>query len=434
MAKNLACDGPSAREYNPVEGRDALEEAFQNEENCFGSHPNIKKQIKLDQLAFFINGLINNFTYVVFLSAAEDIVGESVPKAAVLIADIIPSVCIKLIVPYYMHSISYSSRIVVIILSAIMSLFVVAFGGGLSVQLLGIVIASAGSGLGEITFLALASFYPHNVISPWSSGTGGAGVAGSLAYLALSTWFGLKPSSSLLICAVAPLFMFISYFKLMSHPQLAIESDRLRTAPMSLEDPAFDELRPENLPLVERFKIVRGMISEYMLPLLFVFWAEYTINQGVAPVLLFPLEDTPFKALRDHYVYYQFIYQLGVFVSRSSSAIFPIDKLWYLVLAQFGTLAIFLSQALLVFNSTIYLTLLLVFWEGLFGGAIYANAFRRLKSEMPRHQSEFAMGAASVADSFGIALASITAYVLEPVLCNYQIYNGIYLCKKASGL
>ncbi|KAJ9060187.1 battenin CLN3 protein [Entomophthora muscae] len=433
MDRDLVYEDPSIRQYIPVKGQDVAEELFQAEEINLSRHPEVRRQIKLDQLAFFINGLINNFTYVVFLSAAEDIVGNSVPKATVLIADIIPSVCVKLVMPYYMHNFSYSARIFLIVFSAILSLFVVAFGNSLPVQLLGIVVASAGSGLGEITFLALASFYPHDVISPWSSGTGAAGVAGSLAYLALSTWFGLKPSSSLLLCAAAPLFMFISYFKLMSHPQLAIESDRLSAVPLSLEEPVA-ELRPENLPLVERFKIVRSMVSVYMLPLLLVFWAEYTINQGVAPVLLFPLERTPFKALRDHYVYYQFLYQLGVFVSRSSSGLFPINKLWYLVLAQFGTLGMFLFQALLVFDSNIYVTLLFIFWEGLFGGAIYANAFRRLNSEMPRHQTEFAMGAASVADSFGIAMASITAYVLEPILCNYQITQGIQLCNKAVDL
>ncbi|KAI0225510.1 battenin CLN3 protein [Massospora cicadina] len=338
-------------------------------------------------------GLINNFTYVVFLSAAEDIVGKLVPKAAVLMVDIIPGVLVKLIFPYYMHRISYTSRIVMVVLSAIVSLLVVAFGSSLAVQLMGIVVASAGSGLGEITFLALASFYPHDVISPWSSGTGGAGVAGSLAYLALSTWFSLKPSHSLLICALAPLIMFFSYFKLMSHPHLTIESTRLtRSVKAESSNPTCLNPRPETLPIMERIKLVRGLVPTYMLPLFLVFWAEYTINQGVAPVLLFPLSETPFHALREHYVYYQFLYQLGVFVSRSSSIWFPINKLWTLVMAQLTTLVLLTSQAMLVFSSNLYVTLLVIFWEGLFGGAIYANAFRRLNLEMPPHQTEFGHG------------------------------------------
>ena len=46
-----------------------------------------------------------------------------------------------------------------------------------------------------------------------------------------------------------------------------------------------------------------------MLPLLLVYIAEYTINQGVAPTLLFPLKDSPFKHYRAFYPTYNAIYQ-----------------------------------------------------------------------------------------------------------------------------
>lgn len=52
-----------------------------------------------------------------------------------------------------------------------------------------------------------------------------------------------------------------------------------------------------------------------MLPLTTVYFAEYAINQGVSPNLTFSRELIP-KA--DDYVYYQFLYQVGVFISRSS--------------------------------------------------------------------------------------------------------------------
>ncbi len=53
-----------------------------------------------------------------------------------------------------------------------------------------------------------------------------------------------------------------------------------------------------------------------MFPLLLVYIAEYTINQGVAPTLLFPLPQTPFKHYRAFYPTYNAIYQVGVFISR----------------------------------------------------------------------------------------------------------------------
>ena len=50
----------------------------------------------------------------------------------------------------------------------------------------GVVCASIASGLGEYSFLQLASYFDANVISTWASGTGGAGVFGALSYAALT--------------------------------------------------------------------------------------------------------------------------------------------------------------------------------------------------------------------------------------------------------
>ena len=51
-------------------------------------------------------------------------------------------------------------------------------------------------------------------------------------------------------------------------------------------------------------------IGPSMLPLLLVYIAEYTINQGVAPTLLFPLSTTPFGHYRAFYPTYNAIYRM----------------------------------------------------------------------------------------------------------------------------
>lgn len=63
-----------------------------------------------------------------------------------------------------------------------------------------------GAGLGEIMFLSMASHFPPSVISTWSSGTGGAGILGSLAYAGLTQpqLAGLSPRDALLIMLVVP--------------------------------------------------------------------------------------------------------------------------------------------------------------------------------------------------------------------------------------
>ena len=56
-------------------------------------------------------GLINNILYEIILTAALDLVGPSIPKGTVLLASIIPGLATKLIVPYCIHLLPYSPRI-----------------------------------------------------------------------------------------------------------------------------------------------------------------------------------------------------------------------------------------------------------------------------------------------------------------------------------
>ncbi|RAL65326.1 hypothetical protein DID88_000894 [Monilinia fructigena] len=56
-------------------------------------------------IAFWLFGLINNVLYVIILSAALDLVGPSIPKSVVLLADVLPSFVTKLIAPYFIHKV-----------------------------------------------------------------------------------------------------------------------------------------------------------------------------------------------------------------------------------------------------------------------------------------------------------------------------------------
>lgn len=82
--------------------------------------------------------------------------------------------------------------------------------------MVGVCVGSLSSGIGEITFLAMSSFYHRNTISAWSSGTGAAGVVGSFSYLLLRSWINLTEFQTLLIVTPLPLLILLSVFLLMS--------------------------------------------------------------------------------------------------------------------------------------------------------------------------------------------------------------------------
>jgi len=82
-----------------------------------------------------------------------------------------------------------------------------------------------------------------------------------------------------------------------------------------------------------------------MVPLLIVYIAEYTINQVVAPTLLFPPDQTPFRKYRGFYPTYNAIYQSGVLVPRTSVAALLVCKPYTASLLQVPKLALLAAHA-----------------------------------------------------------------------------------------
>ncbi len=167
-----------------------------------------------------------------------------------------------------------------------------------------------------------------------------------------------------------------------------------------------------------------------MLPLLLVYIAEYTINQGVAPTLLFPLPQTPFKHYRAFYPTYNAIYQVGVFISRSSMPFFRVHNLYAPSFLQMLNLTLLTLHALFNFIPHVYIIFAIVFWEGLLGGLVYVNTFAEITDRVPKEDREFSLGATSVSDSGGICVAGFIGMTLEVFLCRWQTKHGRDFCTK----
>lgn len=88
-----------------------------------------------------------------------------------------------------------------------LSFIVVASSSGPVMGLGGVILASLGAGLGDITLLALSSHFHNNVITSWSSGTGGAGIIGALTYAFLTdrNLLNFSPQTALFSMLICPL-------------------------------------------------------------------------------------------------------------------------------------------------------------------------------------------------------------------------------------
>ncbi|KAF2647830.1 batten's disease protein Cln3 [Lophiostoma macrostomum CBS 122681] len=417
--------------------------------------------------AFWLFGLINNVLYVIILSAALDLVGPNVPKGVVLLADVIPSFITKLCAPYFIHKVPYNIRILVFVALSACGMLIIALTPPLQdsrtigIKMCGVILASLSSGGGELSFLGLTHYYGHFALAAWGSGTGGAGLIGAGAYAIATTTLQISARTSLLAFSFLPVIMLISFFLIL--PQGPLRSTAKLTEYEAVEEEETDEIESTEQAHGEQegllassmrsssarsFESVdagranrawrsfkanlrrsRGLFFPYMLPLLLVYIAEYTINQGVAPTLLFSLESSPFEEYRSFYSTYNAIYQVGVFISRSSTPFVKVHHLYLPSLLQVANLVILTLHAIFNFIPHFYIVCIVIFWEGLLGGLVYINTFREITDNVPKEDREFSLGATSVSDSGGICVAGFVSMAFEVWLCNYQVGHGRNFCK-----
>ena len=122
-------------------------------------------------------------TYSLVIAAAQDILaGTLIQTSMVLIADIGPYFLVTLIAPFFMQNIPYFARITTVFLSGIVGFLMLAFAEQVHWKLIGVGITSFGYGVGEVTFLALTSFYHEMTLSAYSAGTGAGFVMAPLYY------------------------------------------------------------------------------------------------------------------------------------------------------------------------------------------------------------------------------------------------------------
>ncbi|XP_023204671.1 battenin [Xiphophorus maculatus] len=411
---------------------------------------------------FWLLGLCNNFAYVVMLSAAHDILEKQESKnstvtasdqlavglragnrsnssrydcspvstGAVLLADILPTLFIKISAPFVIHKVPYGFRVLFCVAMAAASFLLVSFSSAVWLSIIGVIFASISSGLGELSFLSLSVFFNRNVLEGWGSGTGAAGVAGSLLYAGLIQAH-LSPRTTLLIMLIVPIAMLVSYFVLLvPEPSLPQWSRSETECPpvdseerQRLMDESEDDLEtsaPEDrtmgpVTLQQKLAVIKGLLLPFVIPLGLVYFAEYFINQGLMELLFFHNSSLSHA---EQYRWYQTLYQVGVFVSRSSLRLKKFRKTWIFSLLQVVNAVFLIFAVLFQFLPSIWIVFGIILYEGLLGGAAYVNTFHFISKETESRYREFAMATSSVGDSLGIAVAGAAAFPTHSYFCS----------------
>jgi battenin len=414
----------------------------------------------VNPLVFWVLGLLNNTSYAIMLASAKSI--SEGGTALVYIANIIPSVTIKISGPYWFDKVSYDTRITTAAILMASSFLTVGFFQGTSAdyplyfQLLGVSLISAQTGLGEASLLALAgasdaSRHQPECLTYFAAGTGFAGFFGYFFVYSLHAIFGAMRATLLCGVCLAVMYFFV-YWKFLwgrKKPKGQLVTIPLKgpvdhielmdgynpavipvpAARRSLEIEAFEDEYSVPTPLVVKihdmnaYQRLRLTLSlwPYILPLFLVFGGEYSLRSGTWTAIGFPITDM--QARNDFYFAANWAHKAGVFISRSSGSLFlaPMWFLWLMPALQFVNVGFFWIVAS---HHVFYNWWLLVscFYTGLLGGTVYVHGYKRICKDLPKEHTEFALSTTSVGEVLGILSADICGLFVQS--CLYAI-NGL---------
>ncbi|CAK5081341.1 unnamed protein product [Meloidogyne enterolobii] len=195
-------------------------------------------------------------------------------------------------------------------------------------------------------FQVFRSFTPLNLnlrstIASWSSGTGGAGIAGASAYAILTEpkFFDMSPRNALLVMLIVPIIFAITYWSLLT-PVLTVHRINFfkistwivpvqnikEKENLKIEEEEYDgKAYTHNFTFKDKLKIIYPLLK-YMVPLSFVYFAEYLINSGLHQLMHFDCSHGFGLSLESQFRWYMALYQSGVFFSRTSVAFLKLSS------------------------------------------------------------------------------------------------------------
>ncbi|KAI6204229.1 Battenin [Aphelenchoides besseyi] len=429
--------------------------------------------------AFWWFGMCNSFAFIVMLSAANDIVSQQTdpsgfrdddsanstvtcemnskidqcknqPLGLVVLANVIPAFIIKMLVPFVMHRIPFSLLHILVCVAQATSYLLVAFSSSIPMSLLGVGFAALSSGLGDLTYLALSSHYGSNIISSWSSGTGGSGIFGSILYAALTekNLIGLSPQQALLTMLVVPVVFFLIYFFVLTpastvySPTLNPKTWIIPTAEISKlsqrssanqivncesesDDVEQQKYEDEKMSISQRLRAIIPLLK-FILPLTCVYLMDYTVQQGMTAFIVFDCSNGLRLTKDSQYRWFQVCYCCGAFLARTFTNFLelPFFFLYLFPIYEILNAVFFFFEALHDFIPHISIIFVLVLIEGAIGGASYANTYFRIHKEIEPSKREFSLAITTMSDVVGIASAGLLTLPIHSFICDYFSANS----------
>eukprot|EP01094_Clydonella_sp_ATCC50884_P005572 TRINITY_DN1450_c2_g1_i1.p1 TRINITY_DN1450_c2_g1~~TRINITY_DN1450_c2_g1_i1.p1 ORF type:complete len:433 (-),score=100.92 TRINITY_DN1450_c2_g1_i1:89-1240(-) len=369
----------------------------------------------------FLLGTLNNFGYVVVNSNAQDL-AESFDALNLL--SLIPwanvafgfgarglNAFVLERLPHKWRIVANAGLLLLGLIGLAMSVYINFYFALFSIVLIG-----ASSSFGESVLLGYMQQYPPKLVDGWSSGTGMAGVAGSLVYLVMAAVGFSNLMVYLSLIPLAFIYVFIFFFVL--SPPLSKDNHQVKFSVN--EDPqdkdgakgallgeigAATEEVPEGAfaRVLRCSRIVFWLASQLAL----VYFFEYVISTGGASLANNVTSDSSWE-VKNAYAILAFCYQFGVLISRSSLSIIKFKWVEILTVLQYANFILWMCQDYWKFMN-IWVQFASMVFVGLLGGASYVNVFYLILHEdhIPNKDREMCVNLAAISITLGITVACI---------------------------
>lgn len=169
---------------------------------------------------------------------------------------------------------------------AVISFIAVAYAETEWLALLGVVLTSLSMGLGETALVGYLTRFNRSCISSWSSGTGGAGLIGTISYSAMKQ-IGISNKKLMLGMIGVPFFEAFIFWGLLRHRTLAegrsdSQERTVNEKDSGVESKGVEEQKVDlSAPtIMDRIRFIPKLLK-YMVPLFIVYFSQYFINQGL---------------------------------------------------------------------------------------------------------------------------------------------------------
>ena len=364
-----------------------------------------------ERISFWCLALFNTFPFVLFVTSAEDLVPGH--AGVVLFCTVFPGLLTKICCSIHGHVVPFLTRAIIVTSVSFLCTLAVAFASSTSTKLLAVIIQSTSGSLGDVTFLALTCHFSDSSVSAYASGSGAAGLVGSGFYYFMRDVADLSQRTVFMIASSFSLLILVSFLSLPRNPDHdGYEIFNSNQADFESEKDELSEMEPNQ---ITRMQFLPVLVKKYMTPFVLVFFFEYLINSGVLPTWT-RFRDGVHHDQSKTYALLIFVYQIGVFLSRSTLELIHVPFLSVMTVLQIINLVFFIICSIYELLPSLYIAIVLVAYEGMLGGLTYVNTFHRIRIETPKHLAEWAMALVSSGDIIGIGSASVVAIWLEQAI------------------